>query len=771
MGETFRVSVRELVAFSYFPPDITPAEDAERMLAGGRAHRARQEGAGGEREKSIRHAFACLGAEVTVYGRMDLFEDGDVPFVEEIKLSVQAHPEPLAEHWAQAVCYGAMLSKEKPCERVRLCVCYVDEAGEALSRHAETLDQDALTAVLQSLLEPWTARALRESAYRRERDASLRALAFPYETYRKGQHELAVQVYTAIRRKKRLFASLPTGTGKSVAVLYPALKALGEGLTGKVLYLTARNTARQSPVHALERMYRQGLRARCTVLTAKEKLCPAPTRCHPDFCPRARGHYLRQGDAVDELLACRDAVWTDERILQAANRHDVCPFELALTLVELADVVLMDLNYAFDPFAQVKRLFQHRRDMTLLVDEAHHAVERVRDSLSGALNSRELAHLRAQHGKRAGRKTPYYRALTALIHDLRELGAEEAAPFERTLDALPEGIAQKAEEVLALALQQLAKGEGTEAGEAARMLMGFRYAVAHLDEDYAVLLEGRGRERTLTVYCLLPGREIARVTRGLQGSVFFSATLTPLSAMKRLLGGEEADACFALPSPFDPHHLAVVRRRVNTAYDRRERTARQIAGALCELVAARPGNYIAYFPSYAYLSLVLDCLKEDAGRLPPLLVQRRDMEGDEQIAFLEAFEKQKGPKLGLCVLGGLYSEGIDLPGERLIGAAVIGMGLPVPSARLNAVRTCYQRYFGDGFAYACRIPGMQKVLQAAGRVVRSESDRGIVLLMDDRYYDPAYVALLPASWQLYDEDIALAAQRLEETACTEEGER
>ena len=212
-------------------------------------------------------------------------------------------------------------------------------------------------------------------------------------------------------------------------------------------------------------------------------------------------------------------------------------------------------------------------------------------------------------------------------------------------------------------------------------------------------------------------------------------------------------------------------RKAAGVYAWRERTARQIADALCELVAARPGNYIAYFPSYAYLSLVLDCLKEDADRLPPLLVQRRDMEGDEQIAFLEAFEKQKGPKLGLCVLGGLYSEGIDLPGERLIGAAVIGMGLPVPTARLNAVRTCYQRYFGDGFAYACRIPGIQKVLQAAGRVVRSESDRGIVLLMDDRYYDPAYVALLPASWQLYDEDIALAAQRLEETACTEEGER
>ena len=767
MGETFRVSVRELVAFSYFPPDITPAEDAERMLAGGRAHRARQAGAAGESEKSLCHAFSCLGADVTVYGRMDLFEDGDVPFVEEIKLGAQARPEPLPEHWAQAVCYGAMLAKEKPCERVRLCVCYVDEAGEALSRHEETLDRDALATALQNLLEPWTACALRESAYRRERDASLRALAFPYESYRKGQRELAVQVYTAIRRKKRLFASLPTGTGKSAAVLYPALKALGEGLTGKVLYLTARNTARQSPVHALERMYREGLRARCTVLTAKEKLCPATARCHPDFCPRAKGHYLRQGDAVDELLACRDAVWTDERILRAAAHHDVCPFELALALVELADVVLMDLNYAFDPFAQVKRLFQRRRDMTLLVDEAHHAVERVRESLSGALDSRELARLRAEHGKRAGRKTPYYRALTALIQALRELGGQEKRSFERTLDALPEGIVQRAEEAFGLALQQLAQGEG--AADAARMLMGFRYAAEHLDEDYAVLLEGRGRERTLTLYCLLPGREIARVTRGLRGAVFFSATLTPLPAMKRLLGGEEEDACFSLPSPFDPRHLQVVRRRVNTGYDRRESTAEQIADALRELTAARPGSYIAYFPSYAYLSLVLERLKE-AENLPPLLVQRRDMEGDEQAAFLEAFEKEKGPKLGLCVLGGLYSEGIDLPGERLIGAAVVGMGLPVPSARLAAVRACYQRHFGDGFAYACRIPGMHKVLQAAGRVVRSESDRGIVLLLDDRYYDPAYAALLPDSWQLCDEDISLAAQRLEETACKEGGE-
>ena len=759
MGESFRVSVRELVAFSCFPPDIMPSADVEGMLAGAQAHRARQRDAEGEKEKALRHVFSCLGAEVLVFGRMDLFRDGDEPFVEEIKLGAGARKEPQRAHRAQAICYAAMVALEKPCGQVRLCVSYVDGDGTVLSRHEESLSDAELEKAVLELLEPWTAFALREREHCLARDESLRALAFPYDAYRKGQRELAVQVYTAIRRKKRLFATLPTGTGKSAAVLYPALKAMCEGLTGKVVYLTARNTARQSPVNTLERLCRQGMRARCTVLTAKEKLCPAPTRCHPDFCPRAAGHYLRQGDGVAELLACPDAVWTDERIRETAERHNLCPFELALALVELADVVLMDLNYAFDPFAQVKRLFQRRRDITLLVDEAHHAVERVRESLSGALDSRELARLRALSGRELGRKTAYYRALTALIRALRALGEGEER-FERTLEALPEGLVQKAQDVFFQAAAQ--GGEG--AMDAARMCLGFRYALEHLDEDYAILLEGERRERTLTLYCLLPGDEIARVTRNLRGTVFFSATLDPLPAMKRLLGGDGEDACFSLPSPFDPRHLAVVRRRIATGYARREDTAGEIAAALCELTAVRPGSYIAFFPSYAYLNLVLRRLQELPG-LPDLYVQRRDMGEEERGAFLEAFERQDGPRLGLCVLGGLFSEGIDLPGERLIGAAVIGMGLPTPSARLSAIRACYQRHFGDGFAYACRIPGMHKVLQAAGRVVRSEEDRGMVLLLDERYYDPVYAALLPASWRLWDEDIARAAKELEALSC------
>ncbi|MCI5955979.1 MAG: hypothetical protein MRZ54_03245 [Clostridiales bacterium] len=760
MEETFRVSVRELVAFSYFPEDILPAADMESMLIGSQAHRARQAAAQAEAERAIKHAFICEEAVILLHGRMDLFHDGDVPFVEEIKLGAGDAAEPLTEHRMQAVCYAAMLALEKPCCAVRICVAYVNEKGEVCQRFEERLERDALIAEMDGLLRPYAAFALREAKHRHKRDESLKALPFPFPAYRQGQRELAVQVYTAIGRKKRLFASLPTGTGKSAAVLYPAFKALGEGKTGKLAYLTARNTARQSPLNALERFYAAGMHARCMVLTAKETLCPAPTRCHPDFCPRAKGHYARQGKAIEELL-CENETWTDEKIIRVADAHGLCPFELALALSELADVILMDLNYAFDPFAQLKRLFQGRGSLTLLVDEAHHTVERVRESLSGTLDSRALAKLRAEHGKAAGRSNAYYRALTALIRQLRVLEAE-SEKGDAVLAALPEGLLEKAEAVRDAAFHTLAMGGGMASGaaEAVRICLPFLYAAQRLDEDYAILLEEHGRERTLTLYCLLPGKEIAAITKKMHGAIFFSATLTPLPAMKRLLGGGEEDACFSLPSPFPREHLAVIRRRVSTRYAQRAESVEHIARAICEMLRTRPGSYIAYFPSYAYLDLVRRQL--ETADIPPLWVQNREMGEEERAAFLNAFMEPGKPRLGLCVLGGLFSEGVDLPGERLIGAIIIGVGLPTPSARMNAVAKCYQRCFGDGYAYACRFPGMHKVLQAAGRVIRSEEDKGMVLLLDDRYYHREYEALLPPEWQLYDEDIALATKRLEE---------
>ncbi len=755
MERTFRISVRELVAFSCSPADILPAADTETLLTGTQAHKARQALCEGRVEQSITHTFEVDCACIEVYGRMDAFSDGDVPLIEEIKHCSVLPDTVRTEHRLQAVCYAAMLAAQKPYAAVHLCVSYVNLEGEVLKRFDEELGSQSLEIEMNAMLKPYVRFALREAGHRDRRDESLKELAFPFESYRKGQRELAVQVYTAIVRKKRLFASLPTGTGKSAAVLFPALKALGEGKTERIVYLTARNTARQSPLNALSKMHVQGLHARICVLTAKEKLCPKPSRCHPDDCPRAKGHYLRQEAAIEELLGSGRLLWDEAAICECADKHMICPFEFALALSELADVLMMDLNYAFDPFAQLKRLFQRRKTFTLLVDEAHHTVERVRESLSGVVDSWECARIRTEYGKRYGRKNSVYRSLGALIRLLRDLPAEHQ---EISLAQPPEGIGQAVQAVLDAAIEALPQaGEGMP--ELIRLCLPFLYALEHLDEDYAILLQNRGKERALTLYCLLPGKEIARITKGLRGTVYFSATLNPLPAMKMLLGGTEDDACFSLPSPFPQEKLAVVRRRVQTRYARRQETAAQIADAVLEMVDTHPGNTIVFFPSYAYLALVFEQLEKRSEL--NLWVQKQEMGEEDRSAFLKAFEEQKS-LIGMCVLGGLFSEGIDLPGEQLVNAAIVGVGLPVPSIRINAIKSCYDKRFGDGFSLACRIPAMHKVLQAAGRVIRSERDHGMVLLLDDRYYEPEYEALLPCEWHLWNENIRLAAESLEE---------
>ncbi len=757
MERAFRISVRELVAFSCAPADILPMADTEALLTGTLAHKARQAGYEGQVEQTIKHVFELDGASVLVYGRMDAFVDGSVPFVEEIKHCAALPSEVRVEHRMQALCYAAMLAEERGCDAVRFCVSYVNLQGRVLISFEEQLDRGALYAQMETLLKPYVRYALREAAHRAERDESLKALRFPFDQYRKGQRELAVQVYTAITRKKRLFASLPTGTGKSAAVLFPSLKALGEGKTERIVYLTARNTARQSPLNAIARMQERGMRARCCVLTAREKLCSAPARCHPDDCQRARGHYLRQEDAIRELMQSGVLLWDEQVIRSVADRHMICPFEFALALCELSDVLMMDLNYAFDPFAQLKRLFQKQKNFTLLVDEAHHTVDRVRESLSGSLDSRECVRIRAEYGKRYGRKNDVYRSLGGLIQALRQIPAEAD---EATLHQPPEGIGELVREVLDAATQALAHAsEGMQ--ELIRLCLPFLRALEHLGDEYAILVEKHGKERVLTLYCLLPGTEIARVTKGLRGTVFFSATLSPLPCMKQLLGGGEEDACFALPSPFSSNHLAVVRKRVQTQYARRGETAGRIADIVLELMDAHPGNTIVFFPSYAYLGLVLDRLHDRPH--PKLWIQRHEMTEEDRAVFLSAFEKTDEPLLGLCVLGGLFSEGVDLPGNRLLNAVIVGVGLPVPSVRVNAVKGCYHQHFGDGFSYACRIPAMHKVLQAAGRVIRSEEDLGVVVLADSRYFDPEYEALLPREWRLWNENIRRAAESLEES--------
>ena len=739
--EKLRASVRRMVEFSLRGGDLLPASAAA-MAEGSRAHRARQKDAEATAERAVRWQGSCGGIEADIQGRIDLLWETCEPVcVDELKLIPAAGPLPDAAvpaHRMQAVCYGFMLCEEMGLPRVRVRVSYVTERGDVRVSFEEELTRDQARDAFFSMLRPLAAWFALQSAYLERRDAALNSLRFPYPEYRAGQREMAVQVYTAIDRRKRLFATLPTGTGKSAATLFPALKALGAGKTKQIFYLTARGTAQLSALDALARMREQNPSLRCTVITAREKCCPqSPMRCHPDFCPRAKGYYDRELPALLEATAMDR--WQPEDARALCERYALCPFEFSLALCEISDVVICDYNYVFDPMVYLRRIIGQGHPVTLLLDEAHNLPGRVRAMLSAALDSRALAGLRRETGMLHGRKSELYKAMTALLTPLRAIGADGLAALDGPTDALIGVMARHFSEAQADGYQDFF-----------RSLLQYRMAAerrAAKPAEYAVLTDESGRERAVRLLCLDISAHLMESTRRMRGCVFFSATLSPLNRMKTLLGGEEEDAVFALPSPFPPDRLLVLSAAVDTRYQHRQDSAEAIARAILAMYDAKSGKYVAYFPSYAYLLLIRDQLLALRPELP-LNAQDRGMDEESREAFLNRMRQTEGALLSLCVLGGIFSEGIDLPGSQLIGAAVVGVGLPQVNPEQEALRGYYETAFQDGFAYAYRYPGMQKVLQAAGRVIRSESDAGVVLLLDSRYRESAYRALLPPHYNV-----------------------
>ncbi|MBQ4579637.1 MAG: hypothetical protein IJA83_03165 [Clostridia bacterium] len=747
--ETIRMSVRTLVEFTLHGTDIGPVGSMRDMQEGMLGHKARQGllGEGWEAEVSLAMDIPLDDeAELHLTGRMDAFCDGDVPVIEEIKLWQRKEPPllPYEAHEMQAVCYGHMLCETRGVEEVLIRVVYVDRRGKVRGQFDTPLTAEECHARFLSVYEPWLRRNRQMRLHRRERDASLRHLVFPFEQYRPGQREMAIQVYTAVKLQRRLFASMPTGTGKSIAALFPALKALGEGLTGQVYYLTARTTQRQGALEALQLMRHQPLHLWMLTLDAKDKQCPAPTLCHPDFCPRAKGHFLRDHAAVEEMLGIDD--WSPENIRAMADKHNLCPFEFSLSLAEIADLTICDYNYALDPAVHIQRIFDKTADVTLLIDEAHNLLSRVRDMLSGAVDGGRIRKLRTVVGKAAGRKHPLYKAMTEVLKAIDDLPIPEDESAEGELTKLPTSLDNACME-LADAFMEAHNDrfpwgeEGERLRDTVTPLLGFIRARRRDTTEYAWLWQGK-KNKTITALALDVAGYFEEVTTMLRGVVCFSATMHPLEDMKTLLGGTEEDACFAMPSPFPRENLLIHQIDVNTRYRYREAACPQIAAAIRAMVESKPGKYIAFFPSFAYLRQVSEMLDI------PHQAQRASMSDEERREFLAPYVPDGELVLSLCVLGGIFAEGIDLPGDALDGVVIVGVGLPQVNLFQETLRTYYERTFGDGFLYAYMLPGMQKVAQAVGRVIRTETDRGVALLLDDRYRQGAYRRLCPEHWKV-----------------------
>ncbi len=698
----------------------------------------------------------CDAVCIHLSGRMDGFCDGEVPAIEEIKLW-QGKDDPVSPypaHLAQAVCYAWMLFQQRPSlESVDIQIVYVTRAGRLRGKFENRYDRTSADQVFHSFLDPYLTYLHALYGHRSMRNDAIRKAAFPYPVYRAGQREYAIQVYTAIHQKKRLFASMPTGTGKSIASLFPAIKALEREWTSQIFYLTARTTQRQGPQQAAG-----VLQLSCLwllTLDAKERACPENHVCHPDYCPRAKGHFLRDTAALLEMMQC--SRWSEDLIRETADRYQLCPFEFNLSLCEIADLVICDYNYALDPSVHIQRVFDTRHDITLLFDEAHHLLPRVRDMLSGQLDGQAVRKIRHALGKKVKRSHPLYKALTDVMNQLDLLPLQAAAiegTSETSLQHVPTALLPS---LMALSGAYLdSQSEHISWDDDAQLvqetfsdLLRLIHALQRDPDDYFFLLRRR-RFPLFKALCLNAAGHFAHATAGFCGTICFSATFDPLPDMKLLLGGTDEDACFSVPSPFPPEHLLVLQASVNVRYTAREQAVAQITELIRTMVHARSGKYLVFFPSFAFLHMTDALLSQSMDHSGDLIyqVQSSGMDLASRDAFLSPYLEGDRPVLSLCVLGGIFSEGIDLPGDKLNGVVIVGVGLPQIGPEQDALRAWYESHLGHGFRYAYQIPGMQKVSQAAGRVIRSETDRGVILLIDDRFRMHEYMQLAPLSWDM-----------------------
>ncbi|MDP3833094.1 MAG: ATP-dependent DNA helicase [Hydrogenophaga sp.] len=743
------VAVRVLCAFAAKTGDLdlrfTPSPSAQDGIAGHATVTARR-GAGYQREL----ALSARCGELHVQGRADGF-DPAAPRLEEIKThrgdAALIPDNHRALHWAQARVYGWMLCEKLGLDRIELALVYfnIDTGHETVLPVWHNAAD--LKAFFESLCARYAGWARAEQAQRGARDAALQALAFPFDGFRPGQREMAAAVYRAHGAGRHLLAQAPTGIGKTMATLFAALRAAPAQGTDKLLYLTAKTPGRQLALHALQRLQAKPLRV--LELVARDKACEHPDKaCHGDSCPLARGFYDRLPQARE---AAAEAGWLDKAALRGiALRHGVCPYYLGQDLLRWSDVIVGDFNHFFDLSAGAWSLTVNEGlRVGLLVDEAHNLVERARLMYSAELHPARFQALRKTAP--AALRKPMDR-----LHRQWATLARAQTQDHTVLPGLPGAFVDALQRHGAelsdhLAHAPQAQDERLQAW-LFEVLHFLRVAEVFADHSLADLTRpahaaGRTRHPVLNIRNLDPGPLLRPRWQAAHSATLFSATLSPMDYVSDLLGLPEDTARLDVPSPFDAAQLQVrVAPHISTRYGDRADSLDRLVDVVATQYAARPGNYLAFFSSFDYLQQALQRLQALHPALP-VWAQARGMSEAEREAFVARFTED-GQGIGFAVLGGAFGEGIDLPGPRLIGAFIATLGLPQVNPVNERLRARLQARFGQGYDYAYLFPGLQKVVQAAGRVIRGPMDRGTVWLLDDRYGRAEVRRLLPAWWGL-----------------------
>ena len=709
-------------------------------------------------EVSLKLQIPCEGFILQVEGRADgIIEDGQGSMIDEIKgvLREMEHIEaPSNVHLAQAKCYAYIYALQENLKKIRVQMTYCNLETEDLKRFTQEFTREELEEWFIGLVRKYEKWAKFQIEWKSGRNVSIKSVEFPFD-YRDGQREIVTSVYRTILRKKKLFIQAPTGVGKTMAAVFPAVRAMGEGFGERIFYLTAKTITRTVAEQAFLTLKEQGLRLKVITLTAKEKICfMEETACNPDSCPYAKGHYDRVNDAVFDMIMNSDDMSRDA-IEKQAQKYNVCPFEMALDVSVWSDAIICDYNYVFDPNAHLKRFFSegNKGEYLFLIDEAHNLVERGREMYSAALYKEDVLEIkRLVKNEDPGLAKRLEECNKQLLMLKRECESYQILESVSHIAVKLMNVMSGLEEYL----------EAVQSEEKREQVLDFYFQVRDflnihdiLDENYVIYteLERDGRFR-VKLLCVNPSVNLQTYLEQGNSTIFFSATLLPIHYYKKLLSVESDDYAIYAESSFPKENrLLLLGTDVSTKYTMRgadmyERFARYILST----VAGRKGNYMIFFPSYRFMEDVYDCFQNIMQGQNDIecIIQSQFMGEEAREIFLETFEEERECSLvGFCVMGGIFSEGIDLTEDRLIGAVIIGTGLPQVCNDREILKQYFDSRHMKGFDYAYLYPGMNKVLQSAGRVIRTEKDRGVIILLDERFMGRQYREIFPREWEGY----------------------
>ncbi len=755
-----RISVRNLVEFLLRSGDIdnrmSRGLQMNAMQEGTRIHKKLQRAMGSSysAEVPLRLDIPTDRYVLTIEGRADgIFTREDITCIDEIKgvyQDVTRMERPIPVHLAQAKCYAYIYALQNELEEIGIQMTYCDLDTEEVNRFYECAAFTELEVWFHALMKEYHKWADFQYEWHQISIASIKNLEFPYD-YRPGQKDLVSDVYRTILRRKNLFIQAPTGTGKTISVLFPAVRAVGEGQGEKIFYLTAKTVTATVAMETFAVFRAHGYLGKVVQITAKEKLCKCEKpECNPDACPYAKGHFDRVNDAVFDLLQQEDC-FSREALLAQADKYIVCPFELCLDVSTWSDVIVGDYNYVFDPTVYLKRFFAegNRGDYLFLVDEAHNLVERGRQMYSERIVKEDVLavkRLLKPYSKKVERELE--RVNRIMLTYKREC---EDYMLHESINDLVFALMRLASEMERFLQKPLTIPERDEVMEFYFGLRNFLNIYELVDENYVIYssMEEDG-SFALKLYCADPSRNLQTCLDKAHSTVFFSGTLLPIRYYKSLLSTKTDNYAVYAHSVFTPdQRLLFVGRDVSSKYTRRtEEEFVRIASYIDRIAQAKKGNYIAFFPSYKMMLDVEEQFAYLAGEQIDVILQMQNMREQQREEFLQEFSREREHSMvAFCVMGGIFGEGVDLRDDQLIGAIIVGTGIPQIGGESEILKNFFDARGGNGFDYVYRFPGMNKVQQAAGRVIRTLSDVGVIALLDERFLQYDNRRLFPREWE------------------------